>query len=130
MGIVRRERTFWGSRLPAFAWGLLALASLSLASCGGTGSLGDVRASGPVQVKAEPGISERDAVELAKKEFTNSNGALNASDCRVTGVRAATVQREPVWIVTLRHQGMVVPGEPLEMIVNKRTGEAHLAPKK
>jgi hypothetical protein len=84
----------------------------------------------PAQVRAEPGISEKDACELAKKEFLKSGGGLNATDCRVTGVKAATIQLEPVWIVTLKHGGTIVPAGSLEVIVNKRTGAAHFAAKK
>ena len=96
-----RERTFCNSRLSGVACALWVMASLTLASCGGkSGSTGDPPGSAPAHVKAEAAVNETEAIELAKKEFLKSGGGLNAADCRVTGVKASTVQHEPVWIVT------------------------------
>jgi hypothetical protein len=125
-----RRQTFRRSQLFPAAWALLALASVTLASCGGSGSTGRAPPAAPTQGKTEKGVSEQDAVELAKKEFVKSGSGLNATDCRVTGVKAAKVQHESVWIVTIKHQGVPVPGGPIDVIVNKRTGEAHFAPKR
>jgi hypothetical protein len=126
-----RERTFCDSRLSGVACALWVLASLALASCGGkSGSTGDTPEPAPAHVKAEAAGNETEAIELAKTEFLKSGGGLNAADCRVSGVKASTVQHEPVWIVTLKHTGLAGSGNSLEVIVNKRTGKAYLSPKK
>jgi hypothetical protein len=125
------KRMFCDWRFFGSACLLLALASLTLASCAGRDPpAGDAGTSAPARAKAATTISEKEAADLAKKEFLKSGGGLNATDCRVTAVKPATIQHEPVWIVTIKHQAAVVTGDPQEVIIDRRTRAAHFAPKK